>query len=386
MSDQSTFSLLVAIRYFGWGPVGKVRLILEKLPQARLALYGDARTISLTTKLLGSRHKFIEHPPQRSDVALVIHDRPAVKSIADLGVPVVYVDSLPYMRVTDADTPALDKVACYCAQKYPVERLPLASPLLQRWPGIKWVDPIVPPSQSRRGGRGIVIHVGGLRNYVIPRVDGELVDSAVEAYLNLVLFPLVGVLHAAGRKVSAVCGNLSPDSCRRLRALLPECDAIGPQTPYAFERMLSDADLLITSPGSTTILHAMAISLPTLLLPPQNLSQILNARLYSKPGADTMQWPASVLGGGAKIEQLRSQGLNAALPYIYQSIANAAASQEVANEVATVIRTAINNAPDDGVLHDCLPALGARGAAQVAQLITQTRSASHNPPYRTKSR
>ena len=34
MSDQSTFSLLVAIRYFGWGPVGKVRLILEKLPQA----------------------------------------------------------------------------------------------------------------------------------------------------------------------------------------------------------------------------------------------------------------------------------------------------------------------------------------------------------------
>jgi hypothetical protein len=87
-----------------------------------------------------------------------------------------------------------------------------------------------------------------------------------------------------------------------------------------------------------------------------------------------MQWPASVLDG-AKIEQLRSQGLSAALPYIYQSIANAAASQEVANEIATVIRTAINNAPDDGVLHDCLPALGARGAAQVAQLITQTISA-----------
>lgn len=385
MSDQSTFSLLVAIRYFGWGPLGKVRLILEKLPQARVALYGDARTISLTTKLLGSRHKFIEHPPRLSDVALVIHHRPAVKSIADLGVPVVYVDSLPYMRVTDADTPALDKVACYCAQKYPVERLPLASPLLQKWPGIRWVDPIVPPSQSRRGGRGIVIHVGGLRNYVIRGVDSDSVDNAVEAYLNLVLFPLAGELQAAGRKVSAVCGNLSPDSCRRLRALLPECDAIGPQTPYAFERMLSDADLLITSPGSTTILHAMAINLPALLLPPQNLSQILNARLYSKPGADTMQWPASVFAG-ATMEQLRSRGLNAALPYIYQSIANAAASQEVANEIATVIRTAINNAPVDGVLDDCLPTLGVRGAAQVAQLITQTISASHKPPHRTESR
>jgi hypothetical protein len=119
----------------------------------------------------------------------------------------------------------------------------------------------------------------------------------------------------------------------------------------------------------------MAISLPTLLLPPQNLSQILNARLYSKPGADIMQWPANVLNG-AKVEQLRSRGLNAALPYIYQSIANAAASQEAANEIATVIRTAINNAPVDGVLTDCLPTLGVGGASQVAQLITQAISAS----------
>jgi hypothetical protein len=88
-----------------------------------------------------------------------------------------------------------------------------------------------------------------------------------------------------------------------------------------------------------------------------------------------MQWPASVLDG-AKMEQLRSRGLSAALPYIYQSIANAAASQEVANEIATVIRTALNNAPADGVLNDCLPTLGVRGAAQVAQLITQAMSAS----------
>ena len=382
MSDQSTFSLLVAIRYFGWGGLGKLRLILDQLPRARISLHGDPRIVSITKELLNSRYRFSEYLPERPDVALVINDRTAANNIADLDVPVVYVDSLPYVRVMDADIPALDKVAYYCAQKYPVERLPLASPLLQKWPGIKWVDPIVPPSQNRRGGQGVVVNVGGLHSYDTGDIGDDLVDSAVEAYLNLVLFPLAGVLQAAGRKVSAVCGNLSPDSCRRLRTLLPECDAIGPQTPYAFERMLSDADLLITSPGSTTILHAMAISLPALLLPPQNLSQILNARLYSKPGADTMQWPASVLDG-AKMEQLRFRGLHAALPYIYQSIANAAVSQEVANEIATVIRTAINNAPADGVLDDCLPTLGVRGAAQVAQLITQTISA---PPANVRFR
>ena len=380
MSDQSTFSLLVAIRYFGWGGLGKLRLILDQLPRARIALHGDPRIVSITKELLSSRYRFSEHLPERSDVALVINDPTAANSIADLDVPVVYVDSLPYVRIMDDDIPALDKAAFYCAQKYPIELLPLVNPSLRKGSGIKWVDPIVPARHRRRGGRGIVIHVGGLRNYVIRGVDSDLVDSAVEAYLNLVLFPLADILQAAGRKVSAVCGNLSPESCRRLRTLLPGCDAIGPQTPYAFERMLSDADLLITSPGSTTILHAMAIRLPTLLLPPQNLSQILNARLYSRPGADFMQWPASALDG-AKVEQLRSRGLSAALPYIYQSIANAAASQEVANEIATVIRTAVNNAPTDGVLNDCLSTLGVSGAAQVAELITQTISASHKPPY-----
>ena len=86
------------------------------------------------------------------------------------------------------------------------------------------------------------------------------------------------------------------------------------------------------------------------------------------------------------MEQLRSRGLSAVLPYIYQSIANAAASQEAANEIATVIRTAINNAPADGVLNDCLPTLGVMGAAQVARLITQTISAPHKLPHRTESR
>ena len=36
--------------------------------------------------------------------------------------------------------------------------------------------------------KGVVVNVGGLRNYVIRGVDSGLVDNAVEAYLNLVLF------------------------------------------------------------------------------------------------------------------------------------------------------------------------------------------------------
>jgi hydroxymethylcytosylglucuronate/cytosylglucuronate synthase len=314
----------------------------------------------LIKEQLASRCEFSDHQPQQSSVAVVINDPITANSIGDLGVPVVYVDSLPYLWTRDAEIPSRDKVAYYCAQKFPTELLSIASPL-RHWEGIHWIDPIVPASHSRRGGQGIVISFGGLQS--------PLVGNPVDAYLSLVLFPLIEVLKASGRKISAVCGNLSTDTCQRLRALLPDC-SIGPQTPYTFERTLQDADLLITSPGSTTILQAMSIQLPTLLLPPQNLSQFFNAGFFSKPGTNTMQWPARVLDF-AKVEQSRPQGQAAVHAYIYQSIADAAVSPEAAEAVKTVIRKAVHDMPADGILNHCLSSLGSEGANQVAQLIRQ---------------
>ncbi len=371
MSDQPRISLLAATRHIGWGGVGKLRLILEKLPCAEVVLHGDEHSAAITKEFLGSRHKFSEHRQRRPDVALVINDPAAANSIADLDVPVVYVDSLPYVHRVDSDVPALARVAYYCAQKYPIELLPLTSPLLQKWRNITWIDPIVPLPQSRRGGGGIAINVGGLYTYNVGGVQSDLADKAVDAYLKLVLFPLVNLLQTSGRKISAVCGNLSGEACRQLRAMLPECDAIGPQSPQAFERTLMNADLLITSPGSTTLLQATSINLPTLLLPPQNRSQFINAQLYSKADADIMRWPSSVLDE-EKLEQMRSHGISAVLGYIFKSIIDAAASQKIADEVAAVISNAVSNAPLDGVLNPCLSELGVAGADQVARLLKQT--------------
>lgn len=362
--------LLAAIRHFGWGGLGKLRLILDQLSQAQVALYGGGRISDLTEELLGPHHKFIDYPPQQADAAVVINDAPAANKIADLGIPVIYVDSLPYTRQTDAEIPVLDRLACYCAQKYPIERAPLVSPSLQRWSAIEWIDPIVPARRSRRGGRGIVVNLGGLHTYDVSGIETDVVERSVAAYLTLVLFPLAELLHATGRKVFAVCGNLSADECRQLRALLPGCDAIGPQTPYAFESTLAEADLLITSPGNTTILQAMSIGLPTLLLPPQNFSQVLHGRIYAKPGVPILQWPASVVDP-AEIERLRPQGLTAVLRYIHPSIASADASPQLRDDVRTIIRRALESAPADGVLDQDVCRLGFSGAAQVARLITE---------------
>jgi hydroxymethylcytosylglucuronate/cytosylglucuronate synthase len=370
LPNQPKFSLLAASRQIGWGGFGKLRLILEKLPSAQVVLHGDEHTIAMTKEFLGSHHKFDAHPPPRFDVALVINDPSVANGIADLNVPVVYVDSLPYVHKTETDIPELTKVAYYCAQKYPIDLLPLTNPLLQKWQDIRWIDPIVPIPQSRRGGRGIVINVGGLYTYNVVDLPADLVNDAVDAYLNLVLFPLVDLLQRSNRKISAICGNINANTCRRLRTIVPSSIAVGPQSPYAFERILTDADLLITSPGSTTILQAMSINLPTLLLPSQNRSQPFNAQVYSKPNANVMQWPDSVLDM-AKLEQMRSEGLSALNRYMFKSIIGAATSQDLSDEVSTMIRKAVCNAPDDGVLNRCLSALGIAGADQVAQLVKQ---------------
>ena len=114
----------------------------------------------------------------------------------------------------------------------------------------------------------------------------------------------------------------------------------------------------------------MSIGLPTLFLPSQNRSQFVNAQVYSKPHADVMRWPGSVLDA-AELERMRSKGLPAVNGYIYKSIVDAANSPNLSNEVSSIIRKALINVPDDGVLNSHLSALGIAGADQVAQLVKQ---------------
>lgn len=362
--------LVVGVCDFGWGSLGKLRLILDHLPATDVALYGDAGINRIAADLLSTRHRLIDQPPERAPVALVINDPTAAHAIADLGVPVIYVDSLPYMWARPEEVPAPGKVALYCAQRFPADRLPVSKPLRKRR-DLEWIDPIVPASKHRQGGEGVVISVGGLHSH--------LVGNTAEAYLNLVLFPLVEMLADSGSLVSAVCGNLTIDACRELAARLPDGCTIGRQSPYEFERLLRGADLLITSPGSTTILQAVALRLPTFLLPPQNLSQILNARLYSSLDESVLFWPPSVMTLD-RIEELRPEGEDIVLSYIYGSISAAAASPEARSDVEAILREEFASMPEEGVLDPFLPSLGSSGAKQVAQRIRQALLAPIPPP------
>ncbi|MFK8905676.1 hypothetical protein ACJA3G_01295 [Streptomyces sp. YS-3] len=69
--------------------------------------------------------------------------------------------------------------------------------------------------------------------------------------------------------------------------------------------------------ASTTILQAASLCLPTALLPPQNLSQILNAEIFGVPGGSVITWPTSVIDR-ALVDELRPGGEDTVLGYVYR--------------------------------------------------------------------
>ena len=77
-----------------------------------------------------------------------------------------------------------------------------------------------------------MINLGGLYAYNLAGITDDLVNRAVDAYLDLVLFPLVKLLQSSNRKISAICGNINAEGCRRLRAILPDSVAVGPQSGW----------------------------------------------------------------------------------------------------------------------------------------------------------
>lgn len=259
MSGAAELLLAVAVCDFGWGSIGKLRLVLDNLAEDPMRILAEPGSLHLTN-LLDPHHRIdLRTNEVSADLGLVINDPAAADSMAATEVPVLYVDSLPYLWTTSDEVP--HSVTLYCAQRSPVRELPSSSPLASR-PDITWIDPITPPprDRDRPGGGGVVINVGGLHSH--------LSGYSTAAYLDLVIVPLARRLAADGCPITAVCGNLNASTSHELRGVLGTEVNVGPQSPYEFEETLRTADTLLTSPGSTTILQAAALRLPTVLLPP----------------------------------------------------------------------------------------------------------------------
>ncbi|WP_347566639.1 hydroxymethylcytosylglucuronate/cytosylglucuronate synthase [Streptomyces griseocarneus] len=254
--------------------------------------------------------------------------------------------------------------------------------ILASIPRLRWVEAIVgTPPVPRAGGstgrpcRKVVVSLGGLR---APR----LADWT--SYPRLVVPAVLEALAAHGVRDVRLTGNLSAGLLADFvgRSPLPLRVTAGALPHAAFLAELAGCDALLTSPGLTTLLEAGSLGVPTLCLPPQNLSQIFNARFQRQAvGADVqVTWPADVLRED-DVLAMRAKGEDHALELIYEAIGRAAARADAERVVAALsdrILAALRHTAEPADWGALATAVGTGGAAQVADAVLA--AAGQSPP------
>ncbi|MFE2043350.1 hydroxymethylcytosylglucuronate/cytosylglucuronate synthase [Streptomyces sp. NPDC059477] len=390
---------------FGWGSSGKLSAVLSALQDRStppLRFIGMASGLGRPLlaehavdgwydlpddpgRLTSAVEEFVRTQGVRA--AVVVLDGAAAAALLAIGVPTVFVDSLPFLW-SEGDRAALPLDATvYCAQKC-VELPPECRAVLADARGLRWVEAVIarprapePERDARRDAdrpyRSALVSLGGLR-------APSLVDP--EDYPRLVVPAVLEALAAHGIEKAHIAGNLPAGLAARLvdSSVAPPRTTAGPLGHSAFLERLDACDVLLTSPGLTTLLEAGGLSVPTVCLPPQNLSQIFNGRYHSQAlGAQLrVLWPKEVFVEDEALA-LRAEGEDHALEHIYGAIGSAARGDD---------RRDIGRALRDGVLDalhrtagvsrwDALTtAVGTGGAAQVADALLEVLGAAVPSP------
>ncbi|MEV5239454.1 hydroxymethylcytosylglucuronate/cytosylglucuronate synthase [Streptomyces cinnamoneus] len=394
-------TVAVAGAEFGWGSSGKLSAVLSALRErARLPLRFVGLASGLGRPLLAehSVERWYDLPDAAADrraavgrivrshgvrAAVVVLDGAVATALQAAGVPTVFVDSLPFLW-TEGDRAALPLDATvYCAQQC-VDLPPECEGVLASVASLHWVEAVIgtPPAGSATGSpapcsgapgtpgarpwRRALVSLGGLGaprlpdwtaypRVVVPAVLGALADHGVEE------------AHLAGNLPAGLLAGLVERPPVGLRV------TAGPLPHSAFLAELTRCDVLLASPGLTTLLEAGRLGVPTVCLPPQNLSQIFNGRSHSRAvGADVrVAWPESVFGEEEALG-LRAKGEDHALELIYGGIGRVAARADGAPGTAglrAAVLAAVRRAARGADWGALTAAVGTGGAAQVADAL-----------------
>ncbi|MER0444053.1 hydroxymethylcytosylglucuronate/cytosylglucuronate synthase [Streptomyces sp. Edi4] len=375
---------------FGWGSAGKLHAILTDLtdqvsPPPRLIGVGTVLGRPLLAKLPVDTWYY--RPPttteglrallhrHRVSAALVVLDAEFASALLAAGCPTVFVDSLPYLWTGNDTIP--HNATRYCAQL--CESLPRTCwGSLRAIERLTWTEAILsaPAPAHHAGTPGLaVLNLGGLHS--------PLGGDSANAYPGLVVEPTLRALAQAGLRTVEICGNVDPDTSwvqGARRAGIPV--RVGPRSHAEFLALLDRAQLLVTSPGLTTLLEAAQRRLPTVCLPPQNVSQILNGDRFATAvdAACRVPWPPEVLDL-RQVEAVRAQGEHAALSVVYGAIERAArqADTRVRERLRRDVYAAVRRARRVSDWGGLLGRMGTRGAHQVVQRLGEVLAEHPGP-------
>ncbi len=294
-------NIIIGTNNFGLGPVGKVSSIVTGLSdeysffacgnEFDLNIFKDGTfKDTLFSKDKEKIANFIKK--HKINYAIVVLDVELATILMDLNVKVIFVDSLPFMWTqADIDEGLLPLDATvYCAQKC-CNLTEASKKVLAQVKNLKWINPIQSKFEKKyRPYKEEYIHinVGGLHS---PIGNGE-------SYIKTVIIPLLKIFKS--EKIIITCGTTAKISIlNELKNEGIDSRNIKVETLQQkdFISSINNAKLFLTSPGLTTIYETESLHKPTIILPPQNLSQFYNIE-YAKKILDeykTINWDTQKL-------------------------------------------------------------------------------------------
>ena len=294
-------NIIIGTNNFGLGPVGKVSSIVTGLSdEYNFFACGNEFDLNIFNNgtfkdTLFSKDKekisnFVEK--YNIDYAIVVLDVELATILMNLNVKVIFVDSLPFMWTqADIDEGLLPLDATvYCAQKC-CNLTEASKKVLAQVKNLKWINPIQSKFEKKyRPYKEEYIHinVGGLHS---PIGNGE-------SYIKTVIIPLLKIFKS--EKIIITCGTTAKISIlNELKNEGIDSRNIKVETLQQkdFISSINNAKLFLTSPGLTTIYETESLHKPTIILPPQNLSQFYNIE-YAKKILDeykTINWDTQKL-------------------------------------------------------------------------------------------
>jgi len=274
-----TVNVICSAVSFGLGPVGKLCSIVEACPDINWFLCGDKidefvfeRNV-FSDKLFTRDYNKIKRYINDNDinVALVVLDGELALVYKDLGLKVIYVDSLGFMwqdsDVLNGDVPL--NVDYYCVQDNFVNEI---SEVLKRANNLVTVNPILPIKKFKKNKclYDVIINFGGLN------IGGDI----SEAYIDSILPSLLKILKYMDYKVLITCGS---EAKKYIQKKYNNHNInIENLNHNVFLNYVFNCKKIITTPGLTTILEIASMNKDTVVLPPNNLSQFYNQNIAQK--------------------------------------------------------------------------------------------------------
>lgn len=360
--------LLVSTVNFGLGSAGKLASILAAVsPDVELVVHGSelgARVWSEAAQPIvrqGPTGSPVAELVDGVDVAVSILAPDVTEELLRIGVPTIYVDSLPFLW-SDHDPVPLAATA-YLAQQ--VLALPKRCwSVLGSIERLTWVEAVVPcgPEWTGESDR-VIVNLGGVSSSVRPASEAS--------YPAVVVPPTIEAVRRTRGDVPIVV-TTSADAADVVRGSIPDFAGnveVGALTQGRFLDLARSSSLLLTSPGLTTVLEGGALGIPTVVLPPQNLSQFHNARSFASLAPENAAaWPDACLRMDV-VEEVAKDGEEAAVRYIYAQIDAALGDVGAAGRLTDAVAAAIASHRPTGPGELLLDLIGRNGAKQIAEVI-----------------